>query len=206
MMDLTLVRSLMREMIVSISQFCFQMSTAEDSSSSSKLILKGSGGVIFQGAKCEGMITLGEGTIIHPGAEIKATNGEIIFGDFNIVEEYAVIENKNDDGSPMIIGNDNVFSVRSKCFSKSVGNFNVIGFFSVIGKDSEISDNCFIGPYGTYYDKKPMPKGLVIFNGNQRRISEEQGPISNRLQCERQKKQLVSFHRFITPKPAVVDG
>uniref|UniRef100_A0AC34RLP5 Uncharacterized protein n=1 Tax=Panagrolaimus sp. JU765 TaxID=591449 RepID=A0AC34RLP5_9BILA len=104
----------------------------------------------------------------------------------------------------MIIGNDNVFGVRSKCFSKAVGNYNIIGFFAVIGKDSEISGNCFIGPYGTYYDKKPMPKGLVIFNKNQRRIAEELTSISNRLQCETQKRQLMSFHRYLSPKVSAV--
>ena len=41
----------------------------------------------------KGTVHFGEGCIVHPGAQILAEGGEIIMGDFNIVEEYARIVN-----------------------------------------------------------------------------------------------------------------
>ena len=44
-------------------------------------------------AVIKGNVTFGEGCIVHPGAQILAEGGDIIMGDFNIVEEYARIIN-----------------------------------------------------------------------------------------------------------------
>ena len=44
-------------------------------------------------AVLKGNVTFGEGCIVHPGAQILAEGGDIIMGDFNIVEEYARIIN-----------------------------------------------------------------------------------------------------------------
>ena len=41
-----------------------------------------------------GKVTFGEGCIVHPGAQILAEGGDIIIGDFNIIEEYARIVNQ----------------------------------------------------------------------------------------------------------------
>ena len=39
-------------------------------------------------AVIKGNVIFGEGCIVHPGAQIKAEGGDIIMGDFNIIEEY----------------------------------------------------------------------------------------------------------------------
>ena len=49
--------------------------------------------VICFEAVIKGNVTFGEGCIVHPGAQILAEGGDIIFGDYNIVEEYARIIN-----------------------------------------------------------------------------------------------------------------
>jgi carbonic anhydrase/acetyltransferase-like protein (isoleucine patch superfamily) len=41
----------------------------------------------------EGNIHFGEGCIVHPNAEIKADGGDIIFGDYCIIEELVKIVN-----------------------------------------------------------------------------------------------------------------
>lgn len=45
-------------------------------------------------AVIKGNVIFGEGCIVHPGAQILAEGGDIIMGDFNIVEEYARIVNQ----------------------------------------------------------------------------------------------------------------
>ena len=47
--------------------------------------------VISAEAVIKGNVVFGEGCIVHPGANILAEGGDITFGDFNIVEEYAHI-------------------------------------------------------------------------------------------------------------------
>ena len=44
-------------------------------------------------AVIKGNVTLGEGCIVHPGAQINAQGGDIIIGDYCIIEEYAKIVN-----------------------------------------------------------------------------------------------------------------
>ena len=44
-------------------------------------------------AVIKGNVIFGEGCIVHPGAQLVAEGGDIIMGDYNIVEEYARIVN-----------------------------------------------------------------------------------------------------------------
>ena len=44
-------------------------------------------------AVIKGNVIFGEGCIVHPGAQLVAEGGDIILGDYNIVEEYARIVN-----------------------------------------------------------------------------------------------------------------
>ncbi|VDK26706.1 unnamed protein product [Anisakis simplex] len=76
--------------------------------------------VVCKEATLFGDISVGAGTVVHPAAEIKATNGPIVIGENNNVEELAVIENLlvnlGPEGETMTIGRDNVFEVRSGSF------------------------------------------------------------------------------------------
>jgi len=52
------------------------------------------GAVVCVEAEIRGEVKIGTKTIIHPCAKILATNGPIIIGDANIIEELATVENK----------------------------------------------------------------------------------------------------------------
>lgn len=78
-----------------------------------------------------GNIKFGEACIIHPGCSIIAEGGDIVFGDFNIIEEKVKIYNKlkkDELGRPMkkdmVIGNYNVFEVFSYVESTDIGDLN----------------------------------------------------------------------------------
>ena len=98
-------------------------------------------------------MVFGEGCIVHPGAQILAEGGEIIMGDFNIVEEYARIVNqprKDQQGNvvrrTMRIGSYNSFEVGCLVESSEVGDMNEFGVKSVVSAGCQISNGCFINP------------------------------------------------------------
>jgi len=88
----------------------------------------------------KGNVTFGVGCIVHPGANINAEEGDIIFGDYNIVEEYARIINKprEEKGTlvkkTMRIGSYNTFEVGSYVESSDIGDMNDFGVKSSILK------------------------------------------------------------------------
>ena len=92
-------------------------------------------------AMIKGNVTFGDGCIVHPGANINAEEGDIVFGDFNIVEEYARIVNKpREDGKgnvvrkTMRIGSYNTFEVSCYIESSDIGDMNDFGVKSSVLK------------------------------------------------------------------------
>uniref|UniRef100_A0A0K0ECA3 Dynactin subunit 6 n=1 Tax=Strongyloides stercoralis TaxID=6248 RepID=A0A0K0ECA3_STRER len=80
--------------------------------SKSKLIIHENSQVLEKSI-FKGEITIGDSTVIQPLASILATNGPIIIGEKNIIEEFVIIENLNENGEPLIIGDKNTFEVQS---------------------------------------------------------------------------------------------
>lgn len=76
---------------------------------------------------------------MHPGAQILAEGGDIVIGDFNIIEEYARIINqprKDQQGNilkrNMRIGNYNLFEVGCLIESSEIGDMNEFGVKSTV--------------------------------------------------------------------------
>lgn len=98
----------------------------------------------------------GEGCIINPTCSIicekKDENFKIIFGDYNVIEERAVIMFKptSEKDNTMKIGSYNLFGIKSYVSNSHIGDGNVIearaeirdtalGSFNIIGSDTRIS-------------------------------------------------------------------
>ena len=101
----------------------------------------------------KGNVTFGEGCIVHPGANINAEEGDIVFGDYNIVEEYARIVNKpREDGKgglikkTMRIGSYNTFEVGSYVECSDIGDMNDFGVKSSVLKGCTIQNSCQFNP------------------------------------------------------------
>lgn len=97
----------------------------------------------------KGNVIFGVGCIVHPGANINAEDGDIIFGDYNIVEEYARIINKaRDDGKgnavkkTMRIGSYNTFEVGSYVEASDIGDMNDFGVKSSVLRGCTIANSC----------------------------------------------------------------
>jgi len=79
----------------------------------------GTKALVAQDAVIEGVVSIGDETVIHPGAVIRALGGPIIIGKRNVIEENVRIENlecetkgEEDGGTKdMVIGSLNVFEV-----------------------------------------------------------------------------------------------
>ncbi|VDP17544.1 unnamed protein product [Soboliphyme baturini] len=91
-----------------------------------------------------GNITIGDGTTIHPRAQIIAEAGPIIIGENNLIEENACIVNRH-VGNPLVIGNDNVFEIGSRCEASKVGDGNVIEMKAVFVSVTNIDWGCSVG-------------------------------------------------------------
>lgn len=80
----------------------------------------------------QGNIVFGEGCIINPTCSIlcerKEEQFKIIFGDYNVIEEKALIVFKpNVEGeNTMRIGSYNVFGIYSYVYNSEIGDCNII--------------------------------------------------------------------------------
>lgn len=90
---------------------------------------------------------------MHPNAQIIAEGGDIIFGDYNIIEEFVKIINqprKDKEGNvvkrPMKIGSYNLFEVGTQINSTDVGDLNEFGVKCVVPPGSQIGNCCTVTP------------------------------------------------------------
>jgi dynactin-6 len=99
--------------------------------------------VVCQDTDIRGAVTIGPGTIVHPKATIFAVNGPIRIGSCNIIEEQAVIVNRQRE--PLMIGDLNLLAVASRIEASSVGDFNTFGPKSSVPATMRITNCCSLG-------------------------------------------------------------
>ncbi|VDN86444.1 unnamed protein product [Brugia pahangi] len=142
--------------------------------------------VVCKEATLEGDITIGSdfgaigtieihlGTVVHPTAVIRATNGPIIIGENNNIEETCVIENLNDNGEALFIGRDNVFEIGSIVHAPKIGNNNVFGARCQVGPNTTVTRGCFIGTNCMAMLREELPENTVIYGkSNSRRVARD---------------------------------
>jgi NDP-sugar pyrophosphorylase family protein len=110
----------------------------------------------------------GEGCIINPTCSIicekKDENFKIVFGDYNIIEERAVIMFKptSEKDNIMKIGSYNTFGIKSYILNSHIGDGNVVearaeiretmlGSFNIIGSDTRISKKKIGNKFRIFY-------------------------------------------------------
>ena len=115
--------------------------------------------------------------MVHPYAQIIAEGGDIIFGEYCIIEERAKIINrvmKDEKGQPirrdMRIGSYNVFEVYSVVESSDIGDLNEFQVRSIVQEGCKIENFCQVSacmavPSGTH-----LPTYSVVYDekGNTR--------------------------------------
>ncbi|KAI6178504.1 Dynactin subunit 6 [Aphelenchoides besseyi] len=130
-----------------------------------------------------GHITFDEGCVVHPLAKINAGTGSIVFGKFNIVEERAEITNCI-PGHTLIIGDENMFEVGSRCNATKIGDRNVLGQRCVVGENVILTDGCVIGAKCEVLEHGELPKQTAVYGAeNNRRVT---GSLPQSLQLHTQ--------------------
>ncbi|EPQ51999.1 trimeric LpxA-like protein [Gloeophyllum trabeum ATCC 11539] len=101
--------------------------------------------VVCQDVELKGDITIGSGTIVHPKATIFAIAGPIVIGSNNIIEEGAIIVNRQARKEVMRIGDDNLFEIGCRVESPSVGNFNTVSTRARVHHTVRLASFCVVG-------------------------------------------------------------
>lgn len=130
------------------------------------------GALVCEECKLRGDITIGSGTIIHPGATIIAEAGPIIIGDNCLIEEQVKIMHKlpfdhkeKEKTTPvLIIGSYNVFEVDCTVESPKIGNNNVFESKCFVGNKVTVSNGCTIGA-GCKITEEQILKENIVFYG-----------------------------------------
>ncbi|VDN34092.1 unnamed protein product, partial [Cylicostephanus goldi] len=119
--------------------------------------------IVCREATLEGAVSIGAGTVVHPFAVIKATNGPIIIGENNIIEDRSLIEN--------------MYAVFSVVHSPTIGNNNVLHVQCEVSENSSVSNGCSIGVRCKLLAKETLPERTVIYGKfNERRIANDNPP------------------------------
>eukprot|EP00033_Pygsuia_biforma_P004122 GCRY01004519.1.p1 GENE.GCRY01004519.1~~GCRY01004519.1.p1 ORF type:complete len:199 (+),score=35.97 GCRY01004519.1:58-654(+) len=136
-------------------------------------------------------VIIKKGTVIHPRAVIKATNGPVIIGEGNNICELCQVVNNlppSEDGTPvtMTIGNNNSLDIGCVVHSKSIGSFNNIGVNAFLDSGSIVGDSCHLTP-GSHLAATLLPSYSVLTAGGavhsscDRATKDVQGFLHNRV-------------------------
>ncbi|WKX87896.1 hypothetical protein Q1695_007927 [Nippostrongylus brasiliensis] len=158
--------------------------------------------IVCREALLEGSIRVGAGTVVHPFAIIKATNGPIIIGENNIIEDRCLIENILNDGSKVMeIGDQNIIEVGAVIHAPRIGSNNVLHVQCEVGPDSCVSNGCSVGVRCKLFSKETLPERTVIYGKwNERRTANDNPPIPQG-QLEVLRRLLPSYHYLQKSKP-----
>ncbi|CAD8126062.1 unnamed protein product [Paramecium sonneborni] len=88
-------------------------------------------------------VKIGKNCCIALGVQIISEIGEIIIGDYTIIEEGCMI--RNNHFKKMIIGSYNVFEIGCKIENTNIGDCNVFEMRCLIESGCTIENNCRFG-------------------------------------------------------------
>nr|WAW84819.1 dynactin 6 [Halisarca dujardinii] len=164
-------------------------------------ITLGPDGVVCKEAELSGDITFGSRCIVHPGARIVAEGGPIVMGDGNLIKEGATIINKKREDSQqpvLIIGNGNVFDIKSYCSASIVGNNNTFEPCCRVNEYVTVTEDCVIGAGCTLSGREELPRGTVVYGSEHSRCVR---PKSSSTQTSQQltmlAKVLPNYHKLV---------
>jgi len=119
-----------------------------------------------------GKISFGHGCIVHPKAKIIAEGCNIIFGEYNIIEENVIIRVKPKSRPElniveiptMYIGCYNHFKVGCVVENSHIENFNIFDYFSKVQDDCFIESKCIITAGTTVPKRTHVKAGTIILD------------------------------------------
>ena len=154
-----------------------------------------------------GDVTIGPDCVIHSTAHIIASHGPIVIGCSNLIEERVeIINNKSE---PLVIGDNNLFEVDSRCEALRIGNNNILECKSFIGPNIELTNNCIIGAGCKLKDptdqssnsqiERLEPNTIISGSNLSRRVADELPATSHSLQLDFLRKVLPNYQKLWRP-------
>mmetsp|Transcript_107737 Transcript_107737/g.300242 ORF Transcript_107737/g.300242 Transcript_107737/m.300242 type:complete len:215 (+) Transcript_107737:110-754(+) len=120
--------------------------------------------VVCNDAKVLGLggVKIGQGTVLHPAAQVNAKVGPIVIGRYNVLEEQVEISNTVEE--PLVIGDHNTFEVGAKVLGggSSIGNANLFECRSQLGLGASVGDGCTLGVCASLPAGEHLPDETVI--------------------------------------------
>ncbi|CZT24295.1 uncharacterized protein RCC_10016 [Ramularia collo-cygni] len=110
-------------------------------------------------------VELGENTVLHPFAKIKAENGKVSIGRSSVVCETAVVGGECD----VHIGDGVVIGTGAIVEAKSIGNGTVIEAKAKIGRGAKVGKYCKITPLNEIKPNEIIPDYTVVYGDNKRK-------------------------------------
>lgn len=158
--------------------------------------------IVCEDSQLKGDITLGYGCVVHPKATILAEAGPIVIGDNCIIEEYATIAHRVDQGEPggvLTIGPNNVFEVGCTVEALRIGERNIFECKSFVSSKVRVPNGCVIGSGCRLEEAIALTENTVVSGRNcvQRDALEKQS--SQTLQLDFLRKVLPNYHHLKKP-------
>lgn len=123
-------------------------------------------------------VDIGENTILHPYAKIKAEGGKITIGKTCIICEEVVIgfagprSVEGTGGVPIVIGNGVTIEASAVVEARSIGDGTVVEVGAKIGRGAHIGRFCKITPMSVILPGEELADYTVMFGDNQRRVDQ----------------------------------
>lgn len=107
-----------------------------------------------------GLVFIGKGVTVWPGAVLRGDNEPIRVGDGSNVQESAVLH--TDPGCPLTVGNDVTIGHQAMLHGCTIGDGSLIGIQAVVLNRAQIGRDCLIGAGSLVTEGKSIPDGSLV--------------------------------------------
>jgi carbonic anhydrase/acetyltransferase-like protein (isoleucine patch superfamily) len=125
---------------------------------------------VYESATVIGLVTLGAGVSVWPGATIRGDNEPILIGDNTSVQESAVLH--TDPGCPLSIGRNVTIGHQAMLHGCTIGDGSLIGIQAIVLNRAVIGRNCLIGAGALVTEGKIIPDNSLVLGSPARVIRE----------------------------------
>ena len=154
--------------------------------------------VVCKGCVLKGNISIGAGTVIHPGCQILALGGPIQIGANNLIEEQVSIINSPNanqgTGQVTLIGSNNSFAVGCTVESVAVGDGNVVEPKAHLKVGTLIPNGCTIGAAVILDPTEVLEDGTTVWGLEHNRRIDANGQKKN---THALKPRLTMLHKIL---------
>jgi carbonic anhydrase/acetyltransferase-like protein (isoleucine patch superfamily) len=115
---------------------------------------------VYDSATVIGLVFIGKGVSVWPGAVLRGDNEPIRIGDGSNVQESAVLH--TDPGAPLTVGANVTIGHQAMLHGCTIGDGSLIGIQAVVLNRAQIGRNCLVGAGALVTEGKSFPDNSLI--------------------------------------------